>query len=379
MKQIVEVVGLVAQAIEIDLSLNNNHKFLSFQVVMSDSNELFDYVYVLGMLLIVCVCIDYFWYRPFQENFDTEYILKQLNTKSQRLKKCKGSRAILMTVENDTIPDCLLSISTIRGNGCKLPIIIYYTKLSAENQSHVEKFGVKTEYIDCNESYLVANAILSTSYQQILIVNPRLLFFQSPEYLFGDTQFQSTGALFWKDAPIKKLGDGKTYNWVRKLISYRTADNTILAKESATFQSRDIIVIDKQKQSKTLDKLQVLVNNWDVVCNYLNGDKELFWMAAELAKANYHFVHYSPGIIGDESVDGIKGCLLYSDSQGGLLCWKNTIGYDMVDFKYYGISGNWFSENYLKGCESIELTADIKNFINRYAQNMHEIKNVLHK
>lgn len=346
---------------------------------MSSSNDLLDYVYLLGILLVICIGIDYLWYRPFRENNDTEFILRQLNTKISRSEKKTSGRGIVMVIENDTVSDCLLSVSTIRGNGCKLPITVFYTNLSAANQSHIEKFKVKTVHVECNAAYLVANAILLSPYRQILVVDPKVLFFQSPEYLFSNTNFQNTGALFWKDIKMSRVGDSKCYNWVRRLISYRTADNTILAKENASFQSRDLMLIDKGLQSKTLDKLQILVNNWDVTCNYLAGDKELIWIAAELAKSNYHFIHYYPGIIGNESVDGIKGCPLFSDDQGTLLGWKNGVGYDMVDFKFYGVGGDWFSENYLKKCESIELSSEILNLINRYAQNMHEIKNVLNK
>lgn len=346
---------------------------------MSNSNDLFDYVYLLGILLVICIGIDYLWYKPFRENIDTDFILKQLNQKVSCPKKKMVGRGIIMTVENDTVLDCLLSISTIRGNGCNLPITVFYTNLTAENKSHIERLKVKSVHIDCNSAYLVANAILVSSYRQILVIDPKLLFFQSPEYLFNNTQFINTGALFWKDIKLSRVGDSKCYNWVRKLISYRTADNTILAKETASFQCRDLMLIDKKMQTKTLEKLQILVNNWDITCNYLDGDKELIWIASELAKARYHFIHYYPGIIGDETIDGIKGCMLFSDNTGTLLGWKNEVGYDMVDFKFYGIGGDWFSENYLKGCESIELSPDILNLINRYAQNMHEIKNILNK
>ena len=374
---------------------------------MSSTDDLLTMLYwVVGMVFVIFI-IDWFWLKPYQEHKQTDKIIQRLRQKNktfyQTLPKFNG-RGIVIVMNDTTVLSGALLIITLRRNLCKLPILVYYAgdDLADQNRKFLESIqGVATmalgpkldlpmETIRGTQSRVYA--LIYSPFQEVLMLEPDVLFFRNPEYLFGDPQYQQTGALFWKDRKIQSYWDKKVYDWTRRLIPYRKGDNRILDKKGGNYQSRDLILFNKSVHSKTLEKLWVITKEWETVYNYIPGDKESYWIASELAKEDYAFVGRYPGVMGELHLDILCGHTLYLDSAGQLLCWNGSLFHNgdtrtVTDFTHYALferDAEWNnvlgadgSNKCLKNAEYLELPGEVRGLINEYSKFLHDLKNQL--
>lgn len=372
---------------------------------MSGVDDLVTMLYwVLGILATLFI-IDRFMYKPYRDQKNTDQLANKLRLKDnifyQTLPKFIDQPGIVMVASDNTVLQALLSITTLRKNACKLPILVCYVgeDLSIQNLNLLKskkdvvtmelssKVDLPLEALRGDQARVYA--LIYSPFSQVLLVEPDLLFFQDPTHIFNDTLYQQTGAVFWKDRKVQSVWDKKTYNWIRKLIPYRRGDNRILNKKSATYQSKDLLLINKSTHKKTLEKLWVITKEWDTVYSYVPGDKETYWMAAELASEPYAFVESYPGVIGELHMDVICGHALYFDSQGRLFAWNKSMFNNgdsrfITDFTHYALHrgntewsnviGNSSIDGCLKGAEHIPLPSPMLQLMNGYSQIAHDLQ-----
>ena len=359
----------------------------------------------MGMIIVIFI-IDWFWLKPHQENKQTDRIIQRLRQKNrvfyQTLPKFNG-RGIVIVLSDTTILAGSLLILTMRRNLCKTPILVCYAgdDLAEKNRKFLESIqGVATMALGpkldlpletLRGTQARVYALIYSPFQEVLLLEPDMLFFRNPDYLFGDTQYRQYGTLFWKDRKIQSYWDKKVYDWVRKLIPYRKGDNRILDKKAGNYQSQDLMLFNKTIHIKTLEKLWILTKEWETVYNYV-GDKECYWISSELAKEDHAFVHSYPGVIGELHMDTLCGHTLYLDSSGELLGWNGALFHNgdtrhVTDFTHYALfdhNAEWSqvlgtsdSNKCLKNTEYLELSGELKNIINEYTRFLHDLKNKL--
>ena len=381
---------------------------------MGSTDDLLTMLYwILGLILVIFI-IDWVWLKPLKEKRETDRIIQRLRHKNtvfyQTLPKFKAGRGIVTVTNNSLILQTALLIATLRRLGCQLPVLACYAgdDLDDDNRRmlhelpHVETMAT-SQKLDLpletlRGTQLRVYSLIYSPFSEVLLIEPDTMFFRNPEYLFDDPRYQQTGALFWKDRKLSSYWDKKVYDWVRRLIPYRRSDNRILDKKAGNYQSRSIIILNKSMHTKMLEKLWVLTREWETVYNYLPGDKETWWIAAELAKEDYTFVDSYPGVIGEleDTIGDTKvplcGHTLYLDPAGQLLCWDDSIFENgdvrkVTDFTHYarfGPSAQWNSvlgvsatTKCLRNAEYFMVTPDHKRLFNEYAHLCHELKNRL--
>lgn len=375
---------------------------------MANTDDLLTMVYwVLGILIVMFI-IDWFWLKPFQEYKQTDRIIQRLRQKNrvfyQTFPKYHPGRGIVTVIDDTNVLHGALLIVTLRRLLCKLPILVCYIADSLEDQN--KKFLETLPNVACMELSSKLDmpvetirgpqarvySLIYSPFEEVMLLEPDLLFLKNPEYLFQDTLYRQSGTLFWKDRKLKSYWDKKVFDWVRRFIPYRKGDNQILDKKSGNYQSKDILLLNKSTHKKLLEKLWVLTKEWEIVYNYLPGDKESYWMAAELAKEDYAFVDHYPGIIGEVGMDTVCGHTLYTDSTGGMLCWNGSIFHNgdirhVTDFTHFALfshNSEWNKvfgttdlNSCLKNAEIHEIPNQYLVLINDYARILHEIKNQL--
>jgi len=372
---------------------------------MTDTEDLLTMVYWIAGMVVVLFIIDRFWYKPFTERRKTEQLIAKLRVKNkafyQTLPKFKAGRGIVVVISDTTIISGALLIITLRRSGCKLPVQVCYIgdDLNDRNRGYLEGIeGVSTKSL----SYTLGEpletlrgtqarvySLVYSPFSEVLLLEPDMLFLQNPESLFNDPGYTQTGALFWRDRKVQSYWDKKTWSWVRQLIPYRKGDNRILDKKAGHYQSRDILLINKNRHTRTLEKLLVLTKANQTVYSYLPGDKESYWLAAELAKEPYAFVPSYPGVIGEQHLDTLCGHVLHLDTGGNLLGWNGSLFQNedhrqITDFTHYSLfEGDAKWNNILNSgvclgqVEHRELPAPTKEHINQYAKILHDIKNAV--
>lgn len=125
-------------------------------------------------------------------------------------------RGIVFSTGNKFVRHTQLAINFIRSMKCNLPIEIFYggeSDLSIKNVEFLNSMvNVKTvdasllfnmTMLELRGSDLKPFAMLGASFKEVLLMDADVLFAQSPELLFEDAGYKSTGALFYYDRQFR--------------------------------------------------------------------------------------------------------------------------------------------------------------------------------
>ena len=172
-----------------------------------------------------------------------------------------GGRGIVLTGGDHQASYLLTSIQSMRDMGCELPIEVMYLgedDLGRENRRKLEKVkGVITRDLSplVNDKgwklkgwALKPFAIMLSSFREAIFIDADSLFLRDPSILFSDPEYQSTGALFFKDRviePASKLA------WLKRIlpppISAQVRRNRFWTGTSSHMQESGVVVVDKWK------------------------------------------------------------------------------------------------------------------------------------
>ena len=173
-------------------------------------------------------------------------------------------------------------------------------------------------------------ALLSSPFEESLLVDLDVVFFRKPEVLFESPGYRRTGALFMRDRTYIQHKTGR-FNPVlalkffsqnglglnislnstahEKLLAsngvslfWRYGGNVMIAPNTpllGDIQDSSVVVLDKRSHPSTLKHFAKFIASFDV--GY--GDKEMFWMIATLAGEGFEFSPFLAGQYGD--CDGV--------------------------------------------------------------------------
>jgi hypothetical protein len=280
------------------------------------------------------------------------------------------SRGIVMVVSRYTALAALQTITVLRQlHGCLLPIEIYYHtedelpnglvdmfktlgRVSAFNIDTLPYFNSDLEddagrYPGLKVTWERQSlALLASSFQEILIVDPEVVFLQNPSLLFSHPTFASTGTLFFR-AKAKPVDRASQYlvSFLKRQIdqgspSQQLAESAFFSHGIGARMDMDVVVLDKSRPG-VLSAL--LMNAWMrrkmaralFWGSYVDMMREALWLAFELSDIEYAFENTWPGAIG--RFDGEW------DDHSPQLCSPRTLQFLSPQAAHQKLSRKYFS------------------------------------
>ena len=330
-------------------------------------------IFVILFIIVLFFAIDWI----IENNFTLEKNIREIIRKFHNERSAIASPKIIapagisFLINDDQVVALAISIISLREVGCNLPICIVHCQdeLSNESKNLLKKIDQHLFFAQPITTHSIVDAIIATPFDKVFYVKPNVIFIKNPESLF----LNNSDTIFWKDSCTTGVLDKIVYNWVKKIIPYRIGDNRILNKESGSYQSSDLILITKSTHSGTLRYLKILMEAESI--NTKIPEKELFWIACELARENCVFIDY-PGAIGELFGGNLCNHVLYANEMGDFMCWTGGV----EEFTHYAIHNEnvkWSPRGCLYGGEYKELDSNLKNVINRYLYLLHSINELL--
>jgi hypothetical protein len=161
--------------------------------------------------------------------------------------------------------------------------------------------------------YCKVGAVIQSPFRETMLLDLDVVWFKSPDLLFSSNSYTSSGALFFRDRVYPTSPQRSSeYTALEKVftdrgiaITQQTAE--ALAKENgfsfywreiasrlsgasdfkqvSDIQDSSVLLIDRSRQGKMLAVMAELLPTFAV--GY--GDKEIFWVSATIARANFTF------------------------------------------------------------------------------------------
>jgi hypothetical protein len=230
----------------------------------------------------------------------------------------------------------LVALKALQIIETELPIEVIYSTvddLSFDNQQILKTMFPKVRLIDLssmafNDSYLKLRgweikpfAVLASRFEQVLLMDADVLFFEKPEILFKNKYFIQTGTLFFYDRP--KLKE-KAIKWIETFSSNNNQPLPIRTQESG------VVLIDKSRVLfglLSICKLNDYQERKRVTYHYLYGDKDTWWLGFHIINMPYSFVPTMTGGIGQIVMDQMNkpmvcGQILHFDENNTLIWWN---------------------------------------------------------
>ncbi|KAI9830759.1 MAG: hypothetical protein M1838_005779, partial [Thelocarpon superellum] len=229
-----------------------------------------------------------------------------------------------------------------------LPMQIAYVgddDLSAQDRAELKTEGVDIETIDTLGTFdgsragLAAGwsmkpfAVLASRFQRVILVDADIVFLQKPDDLF-DTEpgLIETGTMFWHDRAIQWLNPPMR-EWFQTLM---TGSPSAMLQKGLMWKSD--IYVEMESGVVFLDKgragvfMSIAFAAWmnsvgvvDGMKKHVYGDKESYWMAAELSSTPYYFSPNYAGAIGTPANDtAICSTQVAHTDPRGRLFWINA-------------------------------------------------------
>ncbi|KAI9846843.1 MAG: hypothetical protein M1838_001118 [Thelocarpon superellum] len=205
-----------------------------------------------------------------------------------------------------------------------LPIQIAYSgdaDLSPDGRDQLLQLGPDIEMLDLSRSFngsLVGLetagwgqkpfAMLASRFRKVMLVDADVVFLQNPDRTF-ETQpgLVETGTLFWHDRAFVK-DDRSRRDWLRSLMQEKEPSEMLqrsLFWRANAWQEMEsgVVCLDKGRPEVFMSLVYAAWMNTEVVrtaqtWQHVHGDKETYWIAAELSSTPYHFEADYGGAIG---------------------------------------------------------------------------------
>lgn len=254
-----------------------------------------------------------------------------------------GERGIVIAVCDRYVEDLLPSLHFLRHHlHCTLPIEVWHAgdELSLPNQMRLSAFTPltihdMTEKFDHPATHFRGFQIkgylgLATRFDEFIIMDADLLFYQNPESLFDHPGYQKTGAFFFCDQESYRFygylripgrlyhgGLLSSYNNRRDFLTtlidkpsnylpsrwhhyWQDEHPTPLDPLPSEHQESGCVVIDKKRHLQGLEEVRKLNENYHNTYRYVWGDKETFWIGFEMATEPYYMNPTVPAKIVDQ-------------------------------------------------------------------------------
>ncbi len=249
------------------------------------------------------------------------------------------------------------SLEIIRNvHHSKLPIEVWHSggELSEESKERLMKFA-PLEFCDVTDHYpgdekeywgfqIKGLMLAKTKFDEVLLFDADVFFFQNPEVLFDFDEYKETGAYFFRDRVHSNyffygtLEQRKNYLERRDFfLNLISKPSRFVPKDWQHYWNLDILptkknpinsehmesgfmAVDKNRHQQGIKMVEKLNLNYRVTYSYVIGDKETFWLGFESVKEPYTINEDRPKILlGDQepiqqevgTVQFVKGKLFY--------------------------------------------------------------------
>lgn len=272
-----------------------------------------------------------------------------------------ADRGIVVAASDRYVPALERHLSWLRNRlQCELPCEIWHAgdELSTENQKKLKAFS---HVVICNlmdyesgapevyRGWQMKGLMLNhTEFEEVIIMDADLVFFQNPEILFQHEGYIETGAFFFRDrriyvVPFQFSGIHNQFAEMRGNLSFYWKQSSyfkkLIEKPSKSMpldwrhhwggekpsehhlvttekQEAGCVVIDKRRHREGVLHIYQLNQEYEKTYRFVWGDKETYWMGFEMAKEPYYVNSDYPWTLqnGKEKVDivqFVEGKLFY--------------------------------------------------------------------
>lgn len=238
---------------------------------------------------------------------------------------------LAITVGNAQAATAFLAARALRMLGCQLPIEILYfgdSDLNPKNRVPFEKISD----VLFTDASIMLNAsmlrdvkgwdlkpflVLASRFEKTIVMDSDVLFFQKPEVLFTFPLFMQTGVLLFGD---RFWPDGCDAVWLSSFLpatelSAKIHRTNYFKGKSRHLVEAGVLVFDKTNPEVLLGLLTVCYLSMSGIRQHVRsyGDKELFWIAYEIANVSYS-IDFSVGCIGKIEGSRLCGNILHFDN-----------------------------------------------------------------
>ncbi|MCJ1469107.1 hypothetical protein MMC07_007740 [Pseudocyphellaria aurata] len=183
-------------------------------------------------------------------------------------------------------------------------------------------------------------AMLASRFRRVIMADADAIFLRAPDQLFkSEPGLVETGTFFWHDRAFKRP-TATAKPWVESLLGARgpspsLSQTTFWTDGLSEQQDSAVVCMDKGRPKVFMSLLFSVWMNLKVVreqVTYKNtlGDKESFWLAAELTQTPYHFNPWYASCLGilknHNTVCGSQAG--QRDSRGDLLWYNGSMRRD---------------------------------------------------
>ena len=224
-------------------------------------------------------------------------------------------RGIVMCAGGPYLPEAYASLMWLREVGCALPVEIVHAgpkeiplatlKRFKRDVGHVvfvdaTKIRLGRRPTNLRGYEIKAFALLASSFEEILMLDSDCSALRDPEFLFHDPNYLAHGNIFWPDY------------WVNAHLMHKCLGanfgTTTFAPGFETESGQ--ILVNKNRCLEALVYAWLLNANSELFYHLYYGDKDLYRVGFNMARARFFQVRHIPGILGYE----MKGGRIAGDS-----------------------------------------------------------------
>lgn len=276
---------------------------------------------------------------------------------------CAGGKYVKLAIH---------TIKVLRLLGSHLPVEVFYNgKDDMNDQQHAYLKTMKsvrvvdlqsifdTEMLGLKTWDIKPFALLASSFAEAMLMDADTVFVNSPEDLYDDPGYVSTGTAFFYDRTLFGYIAGNQTAWINKIVPEplsRTLKLSRMYNQTTNYeQEAGVVLIDKSR--RLFGMLATCRLNFPDfkpdLHKFTHGDKESFWLGMELANEPYYFIPTLSGSVGLTSTDKegnkqICGKAAHFDRNERLLWFNDGIvenkhagQSDPSNIQFYAIEGKW--------------------------------------
>ncbi|KAK5049304.1 hypothetical protein LTR84_004233 [Exophiala bonariae] len=254
---------------------------------------------------------------------------KVMKDPSTYLKMLRHKVGIVIPAGDGNARETAHLITTLRNvHKCKLPIDIAYVgdgDMSPSIRAFLSRLGTNVNFIDLTQVFdntLIQLkgysskpfAILASRYPRTILLDSDAVFFANPDDIFSMYQsLKETGLLFFHDRTVENGNTPVRQEWVGaqlklagRLPSAHLANNSLFFRHHIDEEAdAALVAVDKSKPDTYMAMVFACWMNTKhvretVTYQRLFGDKDTYWLAAELTGVPYAFEPWSSARLAQE-------------------------------------------------------------------------------
>jgi hypothetical protein len=263
----------------------------------------------------------------------------------------KGTKGIVMCLNNKYLKIGISSIMALKVIGNKLPIEIFYhedKELSIENRNILQNLPFVQNIFDLSNIFtntknylpigdIIASiyvkpfAILGSSFEHVLLMDADVYFFQNPSSLFNHHGYLKKNVLLFSDATMKpsKLRTQYLRSLMPQPYSIQFNQSRLIRGISNHEIESGVVLIKKSNKISYLALLTICLLNTRCYRREMfkndqyNGEKETYWLGLEILQAPYYKID-KVGALGqlNPKGDSICGHIFHGDEYEKPLWWN---------------------------------------------------------